>query len=140
MIKTDKIKEVIGRGGETITKIIEDCDNVKIDIEDDGRVIIYHTSYAAIDKAVKIIENIIREVEVGKIYTGKVVRIEKFGAFVQLWEGQDGMCHISKLAVERVNKVEDVVSIGDEIVVKCIKVDDRGRVDLSREAVLKGQQ
>jgi len=140
MIKPEKIKDVIGRGGETITKIIEDCDNVKIDIEDDGRVIIYHTSYEAIEKAMNVIKNIIREVEVGKIYTGKVVRIEKFGAFIQLWEGQDGMCHISKLALERVNKVEDVVSIGDEVVVKAIKVDDRGRVDLSREAVLKAQK
>src|SRR5690625_5288659 len=126
-IDPDKIKDVIGGGGKIITQIIEENDNVKIDIEQDGRVFIMHMDTAVINRVKEIIENIVRVPEVGKIYEGKVVRIENFGAFVELWKGQDGMIHISKLAKERVNKVTDVVNIGDTILVKCIKIDERGR-------------
>ena len=144
-INPEKIKEVIGRGGETITKIIlessnvtsvSDKDAVKIDIEDDGRVMIYHTDYAIIDKAMSMIEAITREVEIGKVYTGKVVDIQEFGCFVELWPGCEGLCHISKLDKERVEKVSDVVKVGDEIVVKAIGYDKRGKLDLSRKDVL----
>ncbi len=137
MIPVDKIKEVIGRGGEVITKIIEESDNVKIDIEDDGRVIIYHTNYDSIDKAVRLIENIIREPELNEVYQAKIVRIEKFGAFAQLWDGCDGMIHISQIAHKRLEKVEDALKLGDVVNVKVIKIDDRGRVDLSIKATLK---
>ncbi len=135
-IPTDKIREIIGSGGKTISSIIEQCNDVKIDIEQDGRVTIMHIDQFFIDKALKLIEDILREVEVGEIYQGKVVRIEKFGCFVELWPGQDGLVHISKLAKERVEKVEDIVKLGDMITVKVIGVDDKGRVDLSRKAVL----
>ncbi len=135
-IPVDKIKAVIGRGGEVITKIIEECDDVKIDIEDDGRVIIYHTDYAAIDKAVEKIENITRTAELNEIYEVEVVRIEKFGAFATLWDGCDGMIHISQLAHKRVENVEDVVKIGDKVKVKVIKIDERGRIDLSIKAAV----
>ena len=144
-INPEKIKDVIGRGGETITKIIlessnvtsvSDKDAVKIDIEDDGRVMIYHTDYAIIDKALSMIEAITREVEIGKVYTGKVVDIQEFGCFVELWPGCEGLCHISKLDKERVEKVSDVVKVGDEIVVKAIGYDKRGKLDLSRKDVL----
>ncbi len=136
-IKPSKIKDVIGRGGETITNIIEQCDDVKIDIEDDGRVIIYHNDYAMIDKAIAIIENITREVEIGKVYTGKVVRIEEFGCFVELWPGCEGLVHISHLSNEHVAKTEDVVKIGDEILVKAIGYDKKGRLNLSRKEALQ---
>lgn len=136
MVPTDKIREIIGSGGKTISSIIEQCNDVKIDIEQDGRVTIMHIDQFFIDKALKLIENIIREVSVGEIYQGTVVRIEKFGCFVELWPGQDGLVHISKLAKERVERVEDIVKLGDVITVKVIGVDDKGRVDLSRKAVL----
>ncbi len=136
-IPVDKIKDVIGRGGEVITKIIEDCDDVKIDIEDDGRVIIYHTDYSAIDKAISIIENITKEAEVGEVYEVEVVRIEKFGAFVRLWEGCEGMIHISQLSHKRVEKVSDVCKLGDVFKAKVTKIDERGRIDLSKKAMLK---
>jgi polyribonucleotide nucleotidyltransferase len=135
-VGVDKIREIIGSGGKTISSIIEQCNDVKIDIEQDGRVTIMHQDKFFIDKAIKLIENIIREVEVGEIYQGTVVRIERFGCFVELWPGQDGLVHISKLAKERVERVEDVVKLGDVITVKVIGVDDKGRVDLSRKAVL----
>ncbi|MDD3957643.1 MAG: S1 RNA-binding domain-containing protein, partial [Candidatus Izemoplasmatales bacterium] len=135
-VGVDKIREIIGSGGKTISSIIEQCNDVKIDIEQDGRVTIMHQDKYFIDKAIKLIENIIREVEVGEIYQGTVVRIERFGCFVELWPGQDGLVHISKLAKERVERVEDVVKLGDVITVKVIGVDDKGRVDLSRKAVL----
>lgn len=136
MVPVDKIREIIGSGGKTISSIIEQCNEVKIDIEQDGRVTIMHQDSYFIDKAVKLIENIIRQVEVGEIYQGTVTRIEKFGCFVELWPGQDGLVHISKLAKERVNRVEDVVKLGDVITVKVIGIDDKGRVDLSRKAIL----
>jgi polyribonucleotide nucleotidyltransferase len=136
-IDPDKIREVIGSGGKVITDIINQCNNVKIDIEQDGRVTIMHTEREWIEKAAEIVRNIVRVAEVGKIYEGKVVRIEKFGAFVELWPGCEGLLHISKIAPEKVAKVEDVLAIGDEIAVKVIGIDEKGRVDLSRKDLLK---
>lgn len=144
-INPDKIKDVIGRGGEMITKIIlessgvktvSDKDAVKIDIEDDGRVVAYHTDYAIIDKALKMIEEVVREVEIGKVYTGKVVNVEDFGCFVELWPGCEGLVHVSQLDTKRVEKPSDVVKVGDEIVVKATGYDKRGKLNLSRKEVL----
>ncbi len=137
MVDPDKIRDIIGSGGKTISAIIEACNDVKIDIEQDGRVIIMHEDSAAINKAMAMIEDIIRDVEVGEVYQGVVKRVEKFGAFVEIWPGQEGLVHISKLDHSRVEKVEDVVKVGDKIEVKAIGIDDKGRVDLSRKAVLK---
>ena len=148
-INPDKIKDVIGRGGEMITKIIlessgvntvNDKDAVKIDIEDDGRVIAYHTDYAIIDKALAMIEGVVREVEIGKVYTGKVKTIEDFGCFVELWPGCEGLVHVSQLDVKRVEKPSDVVKVGDEIVVKATGFDKRGKLNLSRKEVLMGNK
>jgi polyribonucleotide nucleotidyltransferase len=135
-VSPDKIREIIGAGGKNITSIIEKCNDVKIDIEQDGRIILMHEEMYFIDKAIKLIEDVIREVEIGEKYLGKVTRIEKFGAFVELWPGQEGLVHISKLDNKHIKRVEDVVSLGDTIEVKVIKVDDKGRVDLSRKDVL----
>ncbi len=135
-IDPDKIRDVIGPGGKQITKIIESCNDVKIDIEQDGRVTIMHTNNEDIDKAIAIITDIIRVAKVGEVYNGKVVRVEKFGCFVELWKGTDGLCHISKLDHSRVNKVEDICNFGDIISVKVIGIDDRGRIDLSRKDTL----
>jgi polyribonucleotide nucleotidyltransferase len=135
-IDPEKIKDVIGPGGKVITQIIEKSNDVKIDIEQDGRVTIMHTNYEDIETAIKLIENIIREAKKGEVYSGKVVRVEKFGCFVELWPGTDGLCHISKLDHARVNKVEDVCNVGDVITVKVIGIDDRGRIDLSRKDTL----
>ena len=144
-IDPEKIRDVIGAGGKTITSIIEQCNDVKIDIEQDGRVFLMHSEVIWIDKAMEIIEGIVREAKVGEIYTGTVTRIlmdkegkKSVGAFVEIWKGCEGMVHISKLAKERVEKVEDVVSVGDQIVVKCIKIDEKGRIDLSRKDALEG--
>jgi polyribonucleotide nucleotidyltransferase len=136
MINPDKIRDVIGPGGKMITEIIEKCDGVKIDIEQDGKVIVMHHTLDPIKKALGLIEDITREVEIGKNYLGKVVRTEKFGCFIELWPGMEGLCHISKLDHKRVEKVEDVVKVGDRITVKAIQFDDRGRLDLSRKATL----
>ena len=130
-INPEKIKDVIGSGGKVINKIIADT-GVKIDIEDDGRVFIAGQDSAMADKAKEIIETITMELELGKIYSGKVVRIMNFGAFVEVAPGKEGMIHISKLAKERVEKVEDVVKIGDEVTVKVIEIDDQGRVNFMR--------
>ncbi len=144
-IDPDKIKDVIGRGGEMITKIILDSSNVptvnhkdavKIDIEDDGRIIAYHTDYTIIDKALSMIEEVIREVEIGKTYTGKVVKIEEFGCFVELWPGCEGLVHVSQLDVKRVDKPSDIVKVGDEIIVKATGYDKRGKLNLSRKELL----
>lgn len=135
-INPEKIKDVIGSGGKVINEIISQCNDVKIDIEQDGRIFIMHSSYEWLRKAKGLIEDIVREVEVGKIYTGKVVNIEKFGAFVQLWPSCEGLVHISKISKERINRVEDVLAIGDEIAVKVLEVDDRGRINLSRKDAL----
>ncbi len=145
-IDPEKIKDVIGRGGEMITKIIlessnvksvNDKDAVKVDIDDDGNVIIYHMDDEVIEKTYQRIENIVKEVETGEIYTGKVVKIENFGCFVELWPGCEGLVHISKLSDQRVEKTEDVVSIGDEIIVKSLGYDNKGRLNLSRKDVIK---
>ena len=147
MINPDKIKEVIGKGGETITKIILECSNVtavndvnavKVDLEDDGRVIIYHTDKEIIEATANRIKDIVREPEENVIYTGKVVKIlSDKGCFVELWPGCEGMVHISQLALERVAKVEDVVKEGDEIIVKCLGYDAKGRLNLSRKEAIK---
>jgi len=145
-INPEKIKDIIGKGGETITKIIQDASNVisvndvnavKVDLEDDGRVLIYHKDKDVINKTKELIEDIIKEVEEGKIYTGKVVKIESFGCFVELWKGCEGLVHISQLDTKRVEKTEDVVSIGDNILVKALGYDNKGRLNLSRKDALK---
>jgi polyribonucleotide nucleotidyltransferase len=138
-INPEKIREVIGPSGKQINKIIDET-GVKIDIEQDGTIFISSVNEAMNQKAKQIIEDIVREVEVGQIYLGKVKRIEKFGAFVELFNGKDGLVHISELAEERVGRVEDVVSIGDEILVKVMEIDKQGRVNLSRKAVLRDQK
>lgn len=144
-----KIKEVIGRGGEMITKIICEASNVqdvnninavKVDLEDDGRVIIYHTDQDVIDKTRQMIEDVVKEVEVGKIYNAKVVKVEDFGCFVEIWPGCEGLVHISQLANERVEKTTDVVSVGDEILVKALGPDKKGRQNFSRKDALPKQQ
>ena len=135
-IPPEKIRDVIGPSGRMINQIIDET-GVKIDIEQDGRLYIASPDMNMIEKARQMIENIVREVEVGETYLGKVKRIEKFGAFVEIWPGKEGLVHISQLAEERVNKVEDVVKIGDDILVKVTEIDDHGRVNLSRKALLK---
>ena len=138
-IKPDKIRDVIGPSGKQINKIIEET-GVKIDIEQDGTVFISSTNEEMNEKAQHIIEDIVREVVVGQLYLGKIKRIEKFGAFVEIFQGKDGLVHISELAEERVGKVEDVVKLGDEMLVKVMEVDRQGRVNLSRKAVIKEQR
>ncbi|UNL96548.1 polyribonucleotide nucleotidyltransferase [Paenibacillus polymyxa] len=137
-INPDKIRDVIGAGGKIINKIIEET-GVKIDIEQDGRVFIASTNQEMNEKARSIIEGIVKEVVVGEIYIGTVKRIEKFGAFVEILPGKDGLVHISQLSTERVAKVEDVIAIGDTITVKVTEIDQQGRVNLSRKAVLTAE-
>lgn len=146
MINPDKIKDVIGRGGEMITKIILECSHVntvndinavKVDLEDDGRVIIYHTDSDIINATAERIKNIAREVEFGKIYNCKVVSVEDFGAFVELWPGCEGLIHISQLDINRVEKVTDVVNVGDEILAIATGYDKKGKINLSRKELLK---
>jgi len=145
-INPEKIKDVIGRGGEMITKIIleasnvktvNDKDAVKVDLEDDGRVIVYHNDINVIRKTIEMIESVIREVEDGKIYEVKVVKVEEFGCFVQLWPGCEGLVHVSQLALEHVNKPSDIVKVGDILTVKSMGYDKKGRLNLSRKEVLK---
>lgn len=138
-INPDKIRDVIGAGGKIINKIIEET-GVKIDIEQDGRVFIASTNEEMNNKARSIIEGIVKEVVVGEIYIGTVKRIEKFGAFVEILPGKDGLVHISQLSTERVAKVEDVVAIGDQITVKVTEIDQQGRINLSRKVVLTTEQ
>ena len=139
-INPDKIKDVIGSGGKIIQEIIKDCNDVKIDIEQDGRVFVMHSESEWIDKAIATIEELTKEAKVGEVYQVKVVKIMKFGAFVELWPGYEGLVHISQLAKERVAKVEDVVREGDEIVVKVMGFDEKGKVLLSRKEVLGGSK
>ncbi|MCO4480233.1 polynucleotide phosphorylase (PNPase) [Streptococcus infantarius subsp. infantarius] len=134
-IDVDKIKVVIGKGGETIDKIIEET-GVKIDIDDEGNVSIYSSDQAAIDRAKEIIAGLVREAKVGEVYHAKVVRIEKFGVFVNLFDKTDALVHISEIAWTRTANVSDVLEVGDEVDVKVIKVDDKGRVDASMKALL----
>ena len=136
-IDPDKIREVIGAGGKVINEIIEKADNVKIDIDDDGLVVIYHHDTNAINKAKELIENIVREAKVGEIYDGKIVRLENFGAFVELFPGTDGLLHVSKMAWERVEKPSDLFKLGDIVQVKVTEIDDRGRVNVSRRDLLE---
>ena len=141
-IDPDKIREVIGPGGKTIHKIVDET-GCKIDIEDDGSLFIMATDEEAAKKARFFVESIVADVEVGKTYMGTVKRIMDFGAFVEIipgvlgTSGKEGLVHISQLAEERVNKVRDVVDIGDQILVKVTEIDRQGRVNLSRKAVLK---
>ena len=146
MIDPNKIKDVIGRGGETITKIICDASNVntvtdvnavKVDLADDGKVTIYHTDKDIIDKTAEMIKSIVREVEDNVVYKGKVVKVEDFGCFVELWPGCEGLVHVSQLANERVEKPSDLVKVGDEILVKSMGYDKKGRLNLSRKEALK---
>lgn len=145
-INPNKIKDVIGKGGEMITKIIleashvnavTDVNAVKVDLEDDGRVIIYHSDKEIIEKTAQMIKDIVREVEDGKIYNGKVVKVEDFGCFVELWPGCEGLVHVSHLDEKRVEKPSDIVKVGDEIIVKSLGYDKKGRLNLSRKEALK---
>jgi len=135
-IDPDKIRDVIGQGGKVIRGIIEET-GAKIDIEDDGTIFIAAVEEAAANKAIEIITNLTKEVEVGEVYLGKVTRLMNFGAFVEVLPGKEGLVHISKLAKERVENVEDVVNVGDEIMVKVIEIDKQGRINLSRKDCLK---
>ena len=144
-ISPSKIRDVIGKGGEMITKIICDASNVndvnninavKVDLEDDGRVIVYHTDKDVIDKTVKMIEDVAREVEVGKVYEAKVVAVHDFGCFVEVWPGCEGLVHVSQLDTKHIDKVEDVVKVGDTILVKAIGKDKKGKENFSRKEVL----
>ena len=145
-INPDKIKDVIGKGGDTITKIILEASNVetvndmnavKVDLEEDGRVIIYHTDKEIIEKTAEMIKAVAREVEDGVVYKGKVVKVEDFGCFVELWPGCEGMVHVSQLDTKRVEKAGDMVKVGDEIIVKSLGYDKRGRLNLSRKEAIK---
>ena len=149
MIDPDKIKDVIGKGGDMITKIIlesshvnsvNDINAVKVDLEDDGQVVIYHTDKDVIEETARRIKDIVREVEPDKIYTGKVVKVEEFGCFVELWPGCEGLVHVSQLDVKRVEKPSDMVKVGDEILVKSLGYDKKGRLNLSRKEVLKASE
>lgn len=135
-IDPDKIKDVIGPGGKMINVIIAQCDNVKIDIDDDGKVVIYHNDYDTIEKAKQMISDIVRVAKVGDVYAAKVVRLEKFGAFVNLFGNTDGLLHISKISHHRVDKVEDVLKLGDVIDVKVTEIDNKGRINVSAKALL----
>ena len=144
-INPDKIKDVIGKGGDMITKIILESSNVtsvnhkdavKIDIDDDGNVVCYHMDKNVLDKAISMIEDIVKEVEIGEVYTGKVVKIEDFGAFVELWPGCEGLVHVSQLDNKRIEHPSDILKVGDEIVVKAIGYDKRGKLNLSRKELL----
>ena len=136
-IAPDKIRDVIGAGGKIINQIIADCDDVKIGIEDDGSIVIYHMNMEPIKKAADMIMNLTREAKVGEIYEGKVVRMEKFGAFVSLFPGCDGLLHVSKIAHERIEKPEDVLKMGEIVKVKVVEIDEKGRVNVSRKACIE---
>jgi polyribonucleotide nucleotidyltransferase len=137
-IHPDKIRDVIGPSGRVINKIIEET-GVKIDIEQDGRIYIASPDPKQNERAKQIIEDLVREVVVGETYLGKVKRVEKYGAFVELFPGKEGLVHISQLDINRVGKVSDVVKVGDSIMVKVTEIDDQGRINLSRKALLKEQ-
>ncbi|TJX16224.1 polyribonucleotide nucleotidyltransferase [Tissierella creatinini] len=134
-VNPDKIRDIIGPGGKVINKIIDET-GVKIDIDDDGKVLIAAVDAEGGRRAVELITNIVKEVEAGEIYLGKVTRVTTFGAFVDVLNGKEGLVHISQLARERVAKVEDVVKVGDEIMVKVMEIDNQGRINLSRKALL----
>jgi len=135
VVNTDKIRDIIGPGGKTIRKIIDDT-GVKIDIEDDGRIFVYATDEEASNRAMSMIADIVRDVEEGEIYEGRVTRVTNFGAFVELLPGKEGLIHISELDWRRVNRVEDVLNVGDQVRVKVIEIDGQGRINLSRKALI----
>ena len=146
MVDPEKIKDIIGKGGDTITRIIQeasgvisvnDVNAVKVDLEDDGKVIIYHTDKEVIEKTAKMIKDIVRVPEEGVIYKGKVVKVIESGCFIELWPGCEGMVHISELDVNRVEKVTDIAKVGDDMIVKCLGYDKRGRLNLSRKSAIK---
>ena len=148
-IEPEKIKDVIGKGGETITKIILESSNVtsvnhkdavKIDIDDDGNVICYHMNKDVLDRAISMIEDIVKDVEIGKVYTVKVVKLEDFGAFVELWPGCEGLVHVSQLDNKRVEHPSDILKVGDEIVVKATGYDRKGKLNLSRKELLPKEE
>lgn len=138
-IDPEKIRDVIGAGGKIINKIIADT-GVKIDIKEDGTVFVSSADHDGVNEAIKIIEGLTKEVQVGEVYLGKVIKIAAFGAFIEILPNKEGLCHISKLDKERVNKVEDVVSVGDEILVKVTEIDSQGRVNLSRKDALPKEE
>jgi polyribonucleotide nucleotidyltransferase len=135
-IQPDKIRDVIGAGGKIINQIIADCNQVKIDIEDDGRILIYHTDQNAINKAKAMIESLVRSAKVGEVYDAKVVRLEAFGAFVELFPGTDGLLHVSKISYDRVEKPSDVLKMGEIVKVIVVEVDEKGRVNVSRKDLM----
>ncbi len=135
-IDPEQIRDVIGPGGKSINEIIEKSDDVKIDIEQDGRVVIYHSNKDSIMKAVALIEKIVRKAQVGEIYDAKVTRVEKYGAFVELFEGTEGLLHVSKIAHERIENPASVLKLGDIVRVKVTEIDEKGRVNVSRKALL----
>ena len=146
MINPEKIKDVIGRGGEMITKIILECSNVntvndinavKVDLEDDGRVVIYHTDRDIINKTAERIKNIVKEVEIGKTYTGKVTSVQDFGIFVELWPGCEGLIHVSQLDTKRIDKPSELFKVGDEVTAIATGYDKKGKLNLSRKDLLK---
>jgi polyribonucleotide nucleotidyltransferase len=134
-IPVDKISEVIGKGGKTIQKICADC-NAKIDIEEDGRIFLYAIDKDDLNRAIYIIRTIVEDPEVGALYKGRVTRLMNFGAFVEIAPGKEGLVHISRLDKRRVEKVEDVIAVGDEVIVKVIEIDGQGRINLSRKDAL----
>jgi polyribonucleotide nucleotidyltransferase len=137
-IDVDKIREVIGTGGKVINDIIAQCDNVQIDIDDDGHVVIYHMNREMINKAKKMIEDIVREAKVGEVYEGEVTRVEDYGAFVKLFGSTEGLCHVSRLGWGFIERAQDVVKVGDILKVRVCEIDDKGKVKVShREFVEK---
>ena len=139
VIKVDKIKDVIGPGGKMINKIIDET-GVKIDIEEDGKVFIYSQDEENSKKALKMVEDIAKDIEVGQIYEGTVARIMNFGAFIELGGGKEGLLHISKISKERIKNVEDVLKVGDVVKVKVIEIDDQGRINLSKKALEEDEE
>jgi len=137
-VEIDKIAEVIGSRGKVIKRIIEECNVEKIDTEDDGRIFVADRNIDNVRRAIDMINAIVNDPEVGKVYTGKVTRLLNFGAFVEIAPEKEGLIHISQLAKERVKKVEDAVNIGDVVQVKVIEIDEQGRINLSRKAALPG--
>jgi polyribonucleotide nucleotidyltransferase len=138
-IDPEKIRDVIGTGGKTINKIIAET-GVKIDIKEDGKVFVMSSDSVGAQRALKIIEDLTKDVKAGEIYLGKVIKIAAFGCFVEILPGKEGLVHISKLDVNRVNKVEDIVSVGDEILVKVTEIDSQGRINLSRKDAIKDSE
>ena len=137
MIDVDKIREVIGTGGKVINDIIEKCDNVKIDIEDNGQVTIYHMDRATINKAKAMIDDIVREAQIGEVFEGEVTRVEDYGAFVKLFGSVEGLCHVSRLGWNYIASANDVVKVGDTLKVKVIEIDDKGKIKVSHKEFLE---